>query len=225
MTNYNAQAPGSDDPEPFELLQLLRVGAYTQAWRARVVQPDLAAAYGTSEVFLEIPLNRPGDRFLRSRLEGYEGLFARIKESDTPNLVRYLGFEAFSGKIVMVTEYVPGDTLRRLIGKIPRPGERKEPLPLDKAVRIASGILRGLETLHGAHIVHRTIQPEGILMAGDVPKIFDLAFCQVLDLDEDGGPLLLVPRVADGAGRLVRVGRLVGWRCPVRDGHGPPALQ
>jgi serine/threonine protein kinase len=181
-TNPRGQFPAED--EPFELLDFLGSGAFAQTWRARVVDPELAEEYGVSEVALKIPLNRQKQRSLRDEIELNAGLYARLSRIASPNLVRYLGFEAFQAKIVMAMEFVPGQTLRRRVGKIPGPTRRNKPMGVDEAVRMTVGILTGLDLIHREHILHRDIKPENILLDGDTPKIADLGISRMLASDE-----------------------------------------
>ncbi len=75
----------------------------------------------------------------------------------------------------MATEYVDGETLRDTMRK-------RKPLPLDEALRIGEGILRGLEYAHGKGIVHRDIKPANVLLtsAGEA-KIADFGIARPTD--------------------------------------------
>ncbi|GAC1428448.1 MAG: hypothetical protein NVSMB68_00470 [Thermoanaerobaculia bacterium] len=57
----------------------------------------------------------------------------------------------------LATEYVDGENLRDRMRK-------RKPLPLDEALRISEGILRGLAYAHAKGIVHRDIKPANILL-------------------------------------------------------------
>ena len=90
--------------EPFELLEPLGRGGFACTYLARVVDPDLRDEYQRDEVALKVPLGRREERVLRHEMELNAGLHMRLKSE---NLVRYLGFTVFRGRIVMVMEYVP----------------------------------------------------------------------------------------------------------------------
>ncbi len=75
----------------------------------------------------------------------------------------------------LATEYVEGENLRDHMRK-------RKPLPLEDALRIAEGILRGLAYAHAKSIVHRDIKPANILITphGDA-KIADFGIARPLD--------------------------------------------
>ena len=75
----------------------------------------------------------------------------------------------------MATEYVDGESLRDRLRK-------RKPLPVDEALRIGEGILRGLAYAHAKGIVHRDIKPANILLtsAGEA-KIADFGIARPTD--------------------------------------------
>ena len=81
--------------------------------------------------------------------------------------------EAEDGSYYLVMEYVPGGTVKGLI-------DREGPLPPERAVGIAKGTARALETAHGRGLVHRDIKPQNILLdaAGNV-KVTDFGIARL----------------------------------------------
>lgn len=73
-----------------------------------------------------------------------------------PNIARALGFDPYGDPAYLVTEYVPGTSLRPLI--------RDRKLSPDDAVKVMRQVLAGLEHAHKAGIVHRDVKPENILV-------------------------------------------------------------
>lgn len=165
--------------EPFRRIEHLGTGGFARTWRARILDPELIEEWGLDEVAIKIPLNRQKERALRREVELAGALHLQITEIESVNIVKYLGFEVFEGRLVMVMKYVSGGNLRNLIGL-----GRWKPLPLDRAVKIAHGILKGLSVIHERHIVHRDIKPENILMDGDTPKIADLGIGRMLKTND-----------------------------------------
>jgi serine/threonine protein kinase len=73
-----------------------------------------------------------------------------------PNIARALGFDPYADPAYLVTEYVPGTSLRPLI--------RDRKLSPDDAVAILRQILAGLQHAHAAGITHRDVKPENVLI-------------------------------------------------------------
>jgi Tol biopolymer transport system component len=72
----------------------------------------------------------------------------------------------------IVSELVPGESLRALVGK--------GPVPPRKAVDIAAQIAAGLAAAHGAGIVHRDLKPENVIVTPDgTTKILDFGIARL----------------------------------------------
>ena len=87
---------------------------------------------------------------------------------DHPHLVR--AYDAgHDGKVhYLVTEYVPGTDLRRLV-------RSRGPLPMQLAASIISQAAMGLEYAHNRDLIHRDVKPGNILVTPDgVAKVSDL---------------------------------------------------
>jgi serine/threonine protein kinase len=125
-------------------------------------------------------LTKQKERALRRELELTGSLHLQLTEMEQENIVKYLGFEVFEGKLVMVMEYIKGGNLRSLIGE---DGRRKH-IGTKRSIKLMLGLLNGLDIIHKKHIIHRDIKPENILMDGDVPKITDLGIGRMLRPDE-----------------------------------------
>ena len=108
-------------------------------------------------------------------------LLSRI---DHPNVVRPLDVVARKGEILLVMEYVHGETLRRLMrGAL----TARMPVPVEVAVAVMTGVLEGLHHAHEARhkqgallgIVHRDVTPENIVVTSDgVGHVLDLGSLQ-----------------------------------------------
>ncbi len=96
-------------------------------------------------------------------------LVTRIRH---PNVVATLDVVEDSGELLLVMDYVHGETLARLLRTA---GEREEPVPLGVAVAIVGDVLEGLHAAHEAksetgeplQIVHRDVSPQNVLVAED----------------------------------------------------------
>ena len=103
-------------------------------------------------------------------------LVARIRH---PNVVPTLDVVAAEGEMLLVMEYVPGESLARLAQAM---ASRGEPVPPRLAAAIVCGALHGLHAAHEAHdehgaplhIVHRDVSPQNILVGTDgIARLLD----------------------------------------------------
>ena len=166
--------------ESFEPINHLGTGGFAQTWLAKIIDPELIDEWGVDMVAIKIPLSKQKERVLRKELELTGSLRLQLDDNEARNIVEYLGFEVFDGKLVMVMKYVNGGSLRDGIGNI---GKWK-PMECTAAARVIQGILNGLAVLHRRNIVHRDIKPENILMEGETPKIADLGIGRMLKKEE-----------------------------------------
>lgn len=88
------------------------------------------------------------------------------KKLDHPGVMKVMADDDRS-QIYMVMEWVEGRLLREILND-----QRK--LPVERAARIAVGILDALEYIHTHGVVHRDLKPENIMVdAGDRIKLID----------------------------------------------------
>lgn len=137
-------------------------------------------------------------------------LAARIRH---PNVVSTLDVVARDGELLVVMEYVHGESLARLLSKLRRRGER---VPPAVASAIISAVLSGLHAAHEAtsesgeplQIIHRDVSPQNVMVGADgVARVVDFG-------------------VAKAAGRLqeTREGQLKGkvrYMAPEQLRRGP----
>jgi eukaryotic-like serine/threonine-protein kinase len=96
------------------------------------------------------------------------------KASGHPNVLPLIDADIYDGQVVILSEYIEDGSLAdklRAHGKI----------PVEQAVRIAAGVLNGLEFLHSKNIIHRDIKPANILMQGDTPRLADFGISRALE--------------------------------------------
>ncbi len=98
---------------------------------------------------------------------------------------------------VLVMEYVRGRPLSDLV---------RQSRPPEEVVEVIEKILRGLEVIHAAGIVHRDVTPENILVAEDGSiKLIDFGLAKPIGASEadEGGVVLGTPRYLAPERRLV----------------------
>ena len=101
---------------------------------------------------------------------------------DDPNLVRALDHGHDGNVYYLVTEFVPGADLRKLV-------RRNGPLGMQAAARVISQVARGLDHAHQQGIVHRDVKPGNILVTPDgQAKLSDLGLAWPLEAKGDDAP-------------------------------------
>ncbi len=82
---------------------------------------------------------------------------------------------ADDGNVVIVMEYVPGETLADTLS-------REGKLAPERALRILDGVAAGLDAIHERDIVHRDVKPPNVLLGtGGTVKLADLGIAHVAD--------------------------------------------
>ncbi len=103
-----------------------------------------------------------------------------------PNVVATLDVVGMENELFLVMEYVPGESLSKLI-RLTK--EKKKPFPPRIAAAVMAGALRGLHAAHEARdaagnplqIVHRDISPQNILVGTDgVGRVLDFGVAKAV---------------------------------------------
>ena len=101
---------------------------------------------------------------------------AVLRKVENSGCIKFYG--AFKqGKIMnIITEYVEGGDLRRLLG------DKATPLGWKIRVKIAAGCAKAMAHLHKLEIVHRDIKTDNVLLTAEsVPKLCDFGFARQWD--------------------------------------------
>ncbi|HEX2148889.1 MAG TPA: Stk1 family PASTA domain-containing Ser/Thr kinase [Actinomycetota bacterium] len=89
-----------------------------------------------------------------------------------PRIVAIYDWGSDAGTYFIVMEYVEGNTLAEIIGA-------SGPLPISKAVKIATDVLGGLHLAHQKGIVHRDVKPANIaITVGGQIKVMDFGIAR-----------------------------------------------
>ncbi|HEU4412330.1 MAG TPA: protein kinase [Polyangiaceae bacterium] len=101
-----------------------------------------------------------------------------------PNVVPTLDVVEHGDELLIVMEYVHGESLAALAAAASQRGER---VPLDVASALVVGALRGLEAVHAARdergrplgLIHRDVSPQNILVGADgLPRLSDFGLAK-----------------------------------------------
>jgi hypothetical protein len=88
-----------------------------------------------------------------------------------PGIATVYALEEIENHLYMVSEYVPGPTLRAML--------KSAPLPPDQILDIATQLGRGLAAAHAQGVVHRDLKPENaIRTAAGAVKILDFGIAR-----------------------------------------------
>ncbi len=110
-------------------------------------------------------------------------LAARIQH---PNVVTTVDVVEADGVLILVMEYLHGETLSRLLRFASRDGEK---VPLDIASAIVCDALHGLHAAHEAtaesgaplHLVHRDVSPQNLLVGADgITRVVDFGVAKAM---------------------------------------------
>ncbi len=118
-----------------------------------------------------------------------------------PNIATVHEIGEADGVVFIAMELVEGRTLTEVIGG--------RPLPVKEALRIGIEVAEGLAKAHAAHVIHRDLKPDNIVVTPDGRvKILDFGLAKLLDERDEPGSAL--SRLHTISGDMTREGRILG---------------
>jgi multiple sugar transport system substrate-binding protein len=151
----------------FEIIELIGEGAFAAVYRARDnhLERDVAVKIIQSSLFPPDQLEQ-----VHARFEREAKTLAKLYH---PNIVATIDYGEYEGSPYLVTDYLPGGTLKQKTGKA---------MPWQDAVRIILPLARALQYAHELGVVHRDIKPSNILLTqSGEPMLADFGLAGFLD--------------------------------------------
>jgi TolB-like protein/predicted Ser/Thr protein kinase len=101
-----------------------------------------------------------------------------------PNACRIYDLAEDQNRLVIVMEFIEGESLAVRI--------ERGPLPAQEAAQITLSVLSALEAFHNVGIVHRDLKPENIILSASGTKLLDfgIAKCTLEPASQDSGATL-----------------------------------
>ncbi len=125
-----------------------------------------------------------------------------------PNIATVHDVGEQDGVTFIVMELVRGESLRRVV--------RGEPLAVDRALDIATGVAAGLARAHREGVLHRDLKPDNVMLTDDgIPKILDFGLGKLIDKGDTREPDMppatdLATATALDSPYVTRAGQVVG---------------
>jgi eukaryotic-like serine/threonine-protein kinase len=119
-------------------------------------------------------------------------LAARVRH---PNVVPTLDVVASKGDVLLVLEYVHGESLSTLCRRQAK--EKRAHVPVDVAIGVMHDLLQGLDAVHDATdekgrplgMVHRDISPPNVIVGADgLARVLDFGIAKALEHIEESNP-------------------------------------
>jgi choice-of-anchor C domain-containing protein len=168
LANGNSRLqPGDLIAGTYKILEFIGSGGMSDVYKCEDLSIGRIVAVKTLQT------GYSADSLRRFQTEG-----KAIAKLEHPNILKLYGLQVTSESLpVLVMEYVPGCTLASLLS-------RKEGLPVQRALRIASQIAEGLIAAEEEGIVHRDLKPSNIMIVkpgsiDETVKILDFGIAKI----------------------------------------------
>ena len=150
----------SDPHAIYKKLEKIGHGSASNVYKGQII---------STEKYVAMKYIAKNSQFADSRRLLYEA--ETLRNYTHPNIVTYLGCFMLDSDFLLVMEYVPGVSLKKLI----KSGLGMNAKPI---VTIVRHILLGLASLHANRIMHRDLKSSNVMLGEDgVTKIIDLGLC------------------------------------------------
>ncbi len=124
-----------------------------------------------------------GRRYICRQFTGQADVYRQLLQVNCPHLPQIVEVAAKNDQVLVLEEYIQGDTLDFLL--------EAGPLFPDQARSIARQLCQALWVLHCLGAVHRDIKPENIIMCGDRAVLIDFDASRLFKPEHSEDTLIL----------------------------------
>ncbi len=158
------------DIERYHVVEQLGQGGMATVYKAydTRLERDVAIKIIRNDIFSPMALEHVQKRFTR------EG--KTLAKLSNANIIKVFDYGEYEGAPYLVMEYIPGGTMKQMMGK---------PISWQEAFRILFPVAQALSYAHGLGVVHRDVKPANILlnMQGQ-PMLSDFGIAKLLEGDD-----------------------------------------
>jgi len=167
---------GKDIAGRYRVIKKLGEGGMGAVFRAEQISLKRACA---------VKLLRPGLAANQQMLRRFNAEAEAVAKLSHPNTVNIYDFgQDTDGTLFIAMEYVEGSSLRDVL-------QKEAPLPIGRALAIASQIASSLTDAHAQSIVHRDLKPDNVMLSErgkqrDVVRVLDFGIAKLRDDSRQG---------------------------------------
>ena len=168
----------SDYPEsigPYRILSQVGAGSMGIVYRARDQRLNRTVA-------LKVIREFHADAGRRQRFWQEARIAAQVAH---PNACRIYDITEDQNGLVLVMEFIEGESLENRI--------ERGPVPAQEAAQIVLAVLSALEAFHKAGIVHRDLKPANIILSDGGTKLLDFGIAKHISPNSEGDTAATVP--------------------------------
>ncbi len=157
---------------PYQIIDSIGQGAMGQVFKARHGKIGLVVAVKVL----------PHDKATPEAVDNFTREIRALARLDHPKLVAAVDAGQDGSVWFLVTEYIPGMDLRKLV-------RENGPLEMTVAASIISQVAEGLEYAHSQGIIHRDVKPGNVLVSPEgEAKLSDLGFASSIKEGVENDP-------------------------------------